>query len=123
MNLVELRNKGLSIREAARVTGYSRNTVRKWLRSGTLPAAGRSPRRQGPSKLDPYKAYLVRRLGEGVTSSPRLLREVVAQGYTGKVTILKDFLKPFRVALAPRATARFETAPGEQAQVDFAEFA
>ncbi|MHB8928232.1 MAG: hypothetical protein ACYC9Q_11380 [Bacillota bacterium] len=58
-------------------------------------------------------------MGEGITNSARLQREIAAQGYTGKITILKDFLKPFRPAFPSKATMRYETAPGEQAQVDF----
>jgi transposase len=52
-----------------------------------------------------------------------LLRELRAPGYTGGRTILKDYVQPRRPARAARATMRFETAPGEQAQVDWGHFA
>jgi transcriptional regulator with XRE-family HTH domain len=42
----------LSIREIARRTGLSRNTIRKYLRSGTVEPAFKVPER--PSKLDPF---------------------------------------------------------------------
>jgi transposase len=51
-----------------------------------------------------------------------LLRELRAQGYTGSYTILKSYLQPLRLRRAVTATVRFETKPGEQAQVDFGRF-
>jgi len=46
----------LSIREIARRTGLSRNTIRKYLRTGTVePKFGVADR---PSKLDAYAAKL-----------------------------------------------------------------
>jgi transposase len=46
-----LREK-LSIREIARRTGLSRNTVRKYLKAGTIEPKFAVPER--PSKLDPF---------------------------------------------------------------------
>jgi transposase len=46
-----------------------------------------------------------------------LLRELRARGYTGGYTILKDWL-PQRLAAMTVAVRRFETPPGQQAQVD-----
>ena len=41
-------------------------------------------------------------------------------GYAGGRTILREFLHPFRELARERATVRFETPPGKQAQVDWA---
>ena len=49
----------LSIRAIARRTSLSRNTIRKYLRSEAVEPVFRTPDR--PSKLDPYKPYLVER--------------------------------------------------------------
>lgn len=54
LKLHELRAQGKSIREIARVTGYSRNTVRKYLRNRELPSEAPRPRPRRPSKLEPY---------------------------------------------------------------------
>jgi len=45
---------GHSIREIARRTGLSRNTIRKYLRSGEVKPRFQVPER--PSKLDAYRA-------------------------------------------------------------------
>ena len=48
-----------------------------------------------------------------------LHRELCERGFTGSVIIVRRALVPLRAVAAPTATVRFETAPGEQAQVDF----
>ena len=55
MNIRFLRRQGHSVRAIARLTGHSRNTVRKLLRTTRVPVA--APRVR-PSKLDPYKPRL-----------------------------------------------------------------
>ncbi len=80
---------------------------------GTKPA----PRPPRGLKLDPYKGFILRRLAEGVDNGV-LPRELRVQGDAGSHAILKDFLQPLRARRVPRATVRFKTAPGEQAQVD-----
>lgn len=50
-----------------------------------------------------------------------LLRELRAQGFTGGYQQVQRALQPLRTTRqwAARATVRFETGPGEQAQIDF----
>jgi transposase len=112
-----LRKENKSIRSIAETLGISRNTVRKYLRTPGLPEP--QPRPPRSSKLDPYREYIKRRmLQDGVTNSHVLLRELRAMGSTGGRTILKDFMKPLRPPQPAPAALRFETGPGEQAQVD-----
>jgi len=118
--MYELKGTGKSIRGIARELGISRNTVRRYLRAGEVPKAKPRPRRG--SKLDPYKAYLEERLSQGVDNCVVLLREIRAEGYTGGYTILKSFVEPRRRRRSNGATMRYETAPGEQAQVDFGQY-
>ena len=112
----------MSIRQIAQTLGVSRNTVRRYLRDPD-EALTRKPRAKRPSKLEPYTEYIMRRLAEGVDNCVVLLRELRQQGYTGGYTILKDFVQPLRRQAPRRETMRFETLPGEQAQVDFGSFA
>ena len=52
-----------------------------------------------------------------------LHRELKVLGYEGGYSILKSYVSPRRRRRQPHATMRFETAPGEQAQVDWGSLA
>jgi transposase len=112
-----LRREGLTISAIGRLTGFNRKTIRKHLRAGGIPRYG--PRAARPSKLDVFKEYLEGRLGAGVWNAVVLLRELKERGYRGGYTILKEYLQPRRRAAKEVAVRRFETPPGEQAQLDW----
>jgi hypothetical protein len=46
------------------------------------------------------------------------------RGYAGQITLIKDFIRPIRAEKKrlQELTVRYETAPGEQAQIDWGEF-
>jgi len=92
--LRDLFNQELSISEIARRTGHSRGTVRKYLLSPVPPAPQK--RQQKPSKLDGYKEYITARLREYPLSAKRIYREIQEKGFTGKYTIVKDFVREVR---------------------------
>ena len=56
IRLHELHFSGKSIREIARETGHSRNTVRKYLRTEGIPKPRYGKKRE--SKLDPFKPLM-----------------------------------------------------------------
>lgn len=118
VDIVALHRQGHGIKTIARHLGISRNAVRRALRRGGPPVYERAPR---PSKLDPFKDYLIQRLTDfPELSCERLLDEIRARGYTGGKSILKDFTFPYR-RRRREPIVRFETAPGEQAQVDWSD--
>ena len=97
MEIKVLMRRGAGIREMARELRCSRNTVRRYLREA---GAGRyGPRLARPTKLDPYKDYLLERIH---AARPHwipavvLFREIKERGYPGGVTQLKEFLKLHR---------------------------
>ena len=115
--LYEMHGEGHSARAIARELGLARNTVLKYLRS---PDAMRpKPRPPRGSMLDPYAQHIDRRWAEGLENCVVLLRELRALGYRGAYSTLTEYLRPRRRGGQPEATMRFETAPGEQAQVDW----
>jgi transposase len=59
-------------------------------------------------------------LAEGVWNAVVIWRERQAKGYTGGVSILRDYIRPKRGLRAGRTTVRFETEPGRQLQSDWA---
>lgn len=119
MDIKLLHKQGHSIRQISRLTGFSRNTIRTTLRA-TVPLPFKAPPRS--SKIDPFKDYLTTRHRDTGLSAVRLFEEIQKQGFTGSIIILRRFLATLGTgALAQsKATVRFETPPGEQAQVDWA---
>lgn len=117
--LRDLFNEGLSISEIARQTSYDRKTIRKYINSETPPMRKKQPRKSG--KLDPFKDYILSRLNEHPFSAMRLYREVQDQGFTGKYGIVKNFVRGVRPKIDVPAVYRYETKPGVQGQVDWAE--
>jgi len=119
VDIVAAHHRGVSIKEIARQTGLSRNTVRRAIRSEHVPAYVRAAM---PSKFDPYKDYLIGRLDEFPRLSvEKLFSEIRGRGYDGGKTILAEFTRPYRQARRRNSDIRFETPPGKQAQVDWAE--
>jgi len=116
----DLHRKGVTISEIARITGHDRKTVRTILKGPVYPLA--QTRKTRPKKLDAFVPYLEKRLAEGVFNCNKLLDELRAQGYQGGKSLVKDFVQPYREARRQEATVRFETLPGEQAQVDWGHF-
>lgn len=112
-------SQGLNLSEIARKTGHDRKTVRKYLRRKTAPEPQKRPTR--PSKLDPYKPYILKKLNEGPYTAARLFREIKEMGFDGGETIVKDFVRKVRPEQGVPAVLRYETKPGVQAQVDWGE--
>ena len=119
MDIKQLHQQGLSQREIAKRTGHARNTVAKLLEQ-KAPTPFVKPKRA--SALDPYKPYLTARWQEYGLSAPRLLQEIQPQGYGGCLNLVQRFLKTLRDQhkAVKKATLRFETPPGQQAQADWA---
>lgn len=120
MNIHLLRKEGHSIRKIAHLSKHSRNTVRKILKQ----RAPQPPqKRQRPSQLDEFKAYLQERYQEHQLSAVRLTEEIRPMGFGGSVVIVRRFLRHLRQAnqISKKLTVRFETPPGKQAQCDWTE--
>ncbi len=117
-----LKQQGLSISAIARKASLDRKTVAKYLHQG-LEAPVYGPRQRDGRMLEDYKDYLLERLERfpGL-SARRLHRELKALGFEGGYSTVTEYLRELRPASARPFERRFETAPGHQAQVDFAEF-
>ena len=123
MQIKVLSKQGKSIREIARILNISRNTVRRYLKAKSKPQYQRET--TSVSKLSPFYDYLRERV---IAASPNwipatvLYREILALGYEGKVRMVSAFLQKLKPKAAPEPIVRFETAPGEQMQVDWVVF-
>src|SRR5437899_3899382 len=119
MDILALKKEGHSIRAIAQMTGHSRNTIRRVLR-GEHSLQFKTPTKN--SKLDPFKTYLADRYRQYQLSAVRLLEEIRGMGYDGSLPTLRRFLRTLKSPdeRARRATLRYETPPGQQAQADWA---
>lgn len=118
MDIHQLYRDGHTIKAIVRLTGLSRNTVRKVLRG---EHSVRRQARAEASCLDPYKAHIDQRYHECRLSAVRLMDEITPMGYEGSLTTLRRYLRTLKPAAErlKRLTVRFETPPGKQAQVDW----
>lgn len=116
----EMKKRGMNITQIAHELGRDRKTISKWLAESEPKSYQRRSSR--PSKLEPFKAYIKQRMEEGCLNANVLYDEIVAKGYTGGTTLLRLFMQPLRPAVIEKATFRFETPPGYQAQMDWGRF-
>ncbi len=120
-----LAEAGGSRREAARRAGVGRSTMYRWLQAGLLDQpldtlrARYGPRAERPAKLARFYPLIRARLEEfPALHATRLFAECRAAGYTGCASQVRAYVQ--RLRPAPEPVVRFETPPGQQAQVDFA---
>ena len=120
--ILELHRQGVSVSAIARQLGIDRKTVRAHLARGlTAPVYKVRPPR--PRLIDPFEPYLRERVVAFPTlTGRRLWRELKERGYQGGYTAITDLLRDLRPPRTTGFEVRFETSPGEQAQVDFAQF-
>lgn len=120
MVIQALVRRGVYMCDIARQLGVHPKTVSRALARGGAP-----PRRGRPrgSCLDPFTPQVDALLVEGVWNAVVIFRELQAQGYTGQISILRDYLRPKRALRPSRATVRFETPPGRQLQGDWGHIA
>jgi transposase len=112
----EMRLRGKPKKAIARELGLDIKTVRKWSTEEWLPQR-RTPRGRTLAEFD---EVIRRRFSEVGYNAMVLYRELQDAGYEGSYVSVRRYVKPLRELAQPEAaTARFETAPGEQAQVDW----
>jgi transposase len=120
--ILDLHRQGVGVSAIARRTGLDRKTVRKVIASGLEPPVY-GPRPPRATQLQPFERYLRERLAAvPELTGRRLHRELGPLGFRGGYTAVTDLLREIRPASPPPFELRFETQPGQQAQVDFAQF-
>jgi transposase len=110
--------KGVYQKDVAQLGVCPKTISRALKRRGA--ASGKRPRARR-SKLDAFKPMIDQLLREGVWNAKVILREIQGRGYSGEITIVRDYIRPKRGLRESRATVRFETAAGKQLQNDWGE--
>jgi transposase len=116
----EMQQKGMKITQIASELGRDRKTIRKWLQEEETKTYRRTQAQK--CLLDPFKTYVKERMEEGCLNAVVIFDEIKAKGYAGKSTMLRYFMSPLRPMVISKATERYETPPGKQAQVDWGHF-
>jgi len=123
MQIKILHKQGKSLRAIACELGCSVNTVRKYLNGDAPPSyqerAWREP------KVAPFASYLKQRLAAAAPDwipATVLWREIRENGFQGSERSVRAFVATLRPVRSPDPLVRFETAAGDQMQVDWIEF-
>lgn len=125
MKIKILHQQGYSQRAIAKELSISRRTVIKYLKSKRDEPNDEpkyQPRAKTTSKLDEFKPYLHSRIAKASPihlSAVVLLREIKELGYTGSISLLRQYLYQYRGKAEVQPIVRFETLPGKQMQVDW----
>ena len=115
-----LLTQGYSRQMVADTLNVSRRTVYNYEHEAVFSSGKSQGRPKGSSKLAPFLPFIDSALGEDFTLNAELLLEKLkVRGYEGKITILRDYISRKRKELYNCAVRRFETLPGQQAQVDW----
>jgi transposase len=115
-----MRAEGQSVSQISRTTGLDRKTVRSCVRKAEWIPYRRTPLAE--TLLSAHQAWLVDR-APAVNYSARILFQELraAHGYLGSYDTVRNAVRPLRTEAGAAALTqcRFETEPGEQAQVDW----
>ena len=110
---------GQSLSAIARELGLDRKTVRNCIRDVAWQPYRREVAR--PTLLDAHRGWLEQRAPQVGYSARILHQELRERGFAGCYEVVKVAVRPLRIdaVLASLTQRRFETAPGQQAQVDW----
>src|SRR5207247_1745550 len=99
----------LTIAQTARALGIHAQTVAKWVQRPQYQARHAAPRK---SRLDPFKAQVVRLLETHPYSAQQIFQRLREDGFAGGLTIVKDYVGKVRPARR-EAFLKLSFAPGE----------
>jgi transposase-like protein len=99
----------LTISQTARVLGLHRGTVAKWLATAQYRRRASPPR---ASRLDPFKAQVVRLVETHPYSAQQIFQQLREAGFIGGLTIVRDYVRKVRPPRR-RAFLKLTFAPGE----------
>ena len=110
--------QGLTIAQIARALGLHAQTVSNWVKRAHYQARRSAPR---PSRLDPFKAQVLRLLESHPYSAQQIFQRLREAGFSGGRTLVSDYVRKVR---PPRREAflKLAFAPGECAQLDWGEY-
>ena len=107
--------------ELARRYGCDPRTIDRYLKIQSGEIKPKENTREYHSKLDDYKDLIIHKVDNYGCTAMAVYKFIEKKGYTGKYSLVADFVKRHKDEEVKKATIRFETNPGLQAQVDWKE--
>lgn len=117
--IIMIGGENINISEIARTLECSRQTVYNREKRLKNPIVKKQIIRT--SKLDPYKEIIDTKVDKYKSKAMNVYKFIKKQGYTGGYGIVKNYIRSHKDLQIKKATIRFETIPGLQAQVDWKE--
>lgn len=120
MDIRNDRLKGMSYTELGKKYHLDPRTAKRYAESPQRPEYTLTEPKG--TKLDAYKRQVDLWLEEAPYSAVRMLEKLKEQGFDGKYSIVKEYVRGKKMDLDEKATVRFETMPGQQGQMDWGFF-
>lgn len=138
--ILALLQLGWSIRRIARETGHSREAIRRYQPTPAPAPAPTAPDEvitttapdesigepshrlsTGRSTCEEHRAFITKEHARGRNATAIYQDLVERHGYVGSDQAVRRFVRTLQTDHPPYAKCRFETAPGQEAQVDYGE--
>lgn len=103
--------------EIARRMGCDRRTVDRYIN----PQSNKCNSREYDSALEPFKSVIMDKVDTYGSTAMAVFKFIQNKGFTGQYGIVAKFVREHKSDQQKKATIRFETSPGLQAQVDWKE--
>ena len=126
--IITLHSQGWSIRRISRELGISRKRIQRLLESnsvlrGTTQNDTTNKKKKRPSKLDPYKEFIVELLDKyNDITGQRVYELIKKKGYDGEISIVRDYLRSIRRVVSKTPVRMVETTPGQRAAHDWSDY-
>lgn len=117
--IIRMGGENINKSEIARIMGCSRQTI--YNKENRLKNPKIRKKIERTSKLDPYKEIIDVKVDKYRSKAMNVYKFIQKQGYTGGYGIVKNYVREHKKDQIQKATIRFETIPGLQAQVDWKE--
>jgi transposase len=119
MDILALHRQGLSLRKISDKLGMHRKTVTKYVNQGHAPQY-RKVKRSG-SVLSPYLDLIDQWLEQDNFRASWIYHQLKNLGYAGGYDTVKNHVRKVKARYQQKAYLRFETVPGLQGQMDWAD--
>ena len=126
--VVTLHSQGWSIRKISREIQMSRKRIHRILVSksvlrDTTQKDTTGEKNKRPSKLDPYKEYIVELLYKYSDITGQRVYELLKEkDFDGEITIVREYLNSIRRVVSKTAVRMVETDPGQRAAHDWSDY-